>query len=111
MNQDSNRTRKLAYEQEVAASLRATVAPSVLFRIYTEFFPNLVDLTNRYFKGSTHYFGSGVYEGNIESAGVIEVIGTMEDLQSIVFLAGDIKHVNNQQSVLVTYANVTAVSV
>lgn len=111
MNQSVNLTRKLAAAQESNASSRATVKPAIVYRIYTEFFPNLVDLTNRYFAGSTHFFGNGVYEGNIESAGVIEIIGTLDELQTVVYLAGDIKHVNSQASVLVTYANVTQVSV
>ena len=111
-NQSVNLTRKLASAQEShAVSSRATVTPSIVYRIYTEFYPNLVDLTLRYFAGSTHYFGNGVYEGNIESAGVIEVIADLDALQSIVHLAGDIKEVNRQDSVLVTYAPVTLVAV
>lgn len=111
-NQTVNLTRKLASAQEShAVSSRATVTPSIVYRIYTEFYPNLVDLTSRYFAGSTHFFGEGVYEGNIEHAGVIEVIADLDALQAIVHLAGDIKEVNAQASVLVTFHAVTQVSV
>jgi hypothetical protein len=115
MNQSSWLTRKLAQAQETFAAdkraSRAEVSPSVEYRLYTEFYPNLLELTARYFDGATLYFGTGLYEGNTESGGVIEIVATKDDLQKVVFLAGDIKHVNAQKSVLVTYAPVTAVSV
>ena len=117
MNQSSHLTRKLSEAQELAAETernsgnRAEFSPSVEYRLYTEFAPNLLELTARYFDGATLYFGTGLYLGNTESSGVIEIIGTRDDWQKIVFLAGDIKAVNAQQSVLVTYAPVTAVSV
>jgi hypothetical protein len=117
MNQSSWLTRKLAEAQEAHTyfkrreSTRAEVSPSVEYRLYTEFYPNLLELTARYFDGATLYFGTGLYEGNTESGGVIEIVATKDDLQKVVFLAGDIKQVNGQLSVLVTYAPVTAVSV
>ena len=115
MKQSSWLTRKLANAQESFSARKhaspAVVSPSVEYRLYTEFAPNLLELTSRYFKGATLYFGTGLWEGNTESSGVIEIVATEEDLQSVVFLAGDIKAVNNQQAVLVTYARVTAVTV
>ena len=114
MNQSSWLTRKLAQAQEnyrAAKHVRVETAPSVRYSIYTEFFTNLLDLTARYFDGATLYFGTGLYEGNTESTGVIEIVGTAADLQSVVFLAGDIKSVNRQASVLIVSAPVTAVSV
>jgi hypothetical protein len=115
MKQSSWLTRKLAQAQETFAERKhaasAVISPSVEYRLYTEFAPNLLELTARYFKGATLYFGTGLWEGNTESSGVIEIIATEDDLQSVVFLAGDIKHTNAQQAVLVTYARVTAVAV
>ena len=111
MNQSSRLTRKLTEAQENHGSNRATFNPSVEYRIYTEFYPNLLELTARYFAGATLYFAEGLYEGNIEHSGVIEIVAKQSDLQSVVFLAGDIKHMNAQASVLVTYAPITAVSV
>ena len=115
MKQSSWLTRKLASAQETFAARKVAtpvaISPSVEYRIYTEFYPNLLDLTARYFKGATLYFGTGLYEGNTEQSGVIEIVATQADLQSVVFLAGDIKAVNAQASVLVTYAPITSVSV
>lgn len=110
MNQSSHLTRKLADAQDSGGN-RVEFSPSVEYRLYTEFYPNLLELTARYFDGATLYFGDGLYQGNVEHGGVIEIVATQDDLQTVVFLAGDIKHVNNQHSVLVTYAPVTAVSV
>ena len=111
MNQSSHLTRKLADAQENHVSSRAEFSPSVEYRLYTEFYPNLLELTSRYFDGATLYFGDGLYQGNVEHSGVIEIIAKEDDLQKVVFLAGDIKHMNNQESVLVTYAPITAVAV
>ena len=84
---------------------------AVVYRLYTEDLGNLTELTSRYFSGFTLLFGNGVYQGVAESGVVIEVIGSTSDLQSVVHLAGDIRQVNNQSSVLVTWNNVSLLNV
>lgn len=109
MNYKTNLSRKLADAQDSQVS--ATFDRQIEYRVYTEFFPNLLDLTARYFKGATLYFADGLFEGNVEHSGVIEIVARESDLQLVVFLAGDIKQVNAQQAVLVTYAPITSVTV
>ncbi len=90
----------LARAQELAA-----LAPSdsIVFRLYTEDKSNLTDLVARYFAGATLYLATGLWKGSTEQARIIEIVGTLDDLQSIVHLAGDIKERNHQSSVLITY--------
>ncbi len=75
----------------------------VVFRLYTEYFPNLRELTSRYFGGFTMFTATGVWEGVPENSIVIEIVGRHTDLQTVVHLAGDIRIVNNQTAVLVTW--------
>ncbi len=84
---------------------------SVTYRVYTEDRDNLDLLTGRYFAGYTKLYGLGVFEGAKEHATVIEVIGTPSDLQKVINLAGDIRVVNAQQSVLVTWSEVSRLDV
>ncbi len=96
---------KLANDQIARYETQPTIAPisAVVFRIYTEDFPNLQDLVSRYFGGFTIFPTTGVWAGFTENSTVIEIIGTHADLQTIVHLAGDIRIVNNQTAVLVTW--------
>ena len=109
MKQTSKLTRRLAEAQEA----HARIVPSgpVLFTLYTEDRDNLLMLVFRYFAGATLINATGLYNGQTELAKVIEIVGTLADLQKVVFLAGDIKVVNEQQSVLFTYAPVNSFSV
>lgn len=84
---------------------------SVTYRIYTEDRHNLAYLTGRYFDGSTLLYGNGAYKGTSEDSVIIEVIGTSADLQKIVDLAGDIRVVNAQESVLVTWSEVSTLDI
>lgn len=86
---------------------------SVTYRLYTEDtnLPTLRALTARYFDGYTLLFGQGCYKATMESTVVVEVIGTPADLQKVVNLAGDIRVVNAQQSVLVTWSEVSRLDV
>ena len=123
MRQTNKITRKMTAEQEAfyagfdKQSLKfdpIEARPSnqaVVYRLYTEDLGNLTELTSRYFSGFTLLFGNGVYQGVAESGVVIEVIGSTSDLQSVVHLAGDIRQVNNQSSVLVTWNNVSLLNV
>lgn len=105
MKQASTLTRRLAEAQELhaACALREAESAPLLFRLYTESFDNLRDYTQHYFKGATFLHGIGLWEGCTENVTIIEVVGTLDDLQNVVFLAGDIREANHQSSVLVTW--------
>lgn len=103
---------KLAREQEQRAH-----DSRIVYRLYTEQSENLLELVERYFPAATLSFGVGLWSnpdtGRIvrEVSRVIEVIGTRDDLQRIVFLAGDIRVTNQQSSVLVTWHTVSLLDV
>jgi len=82
-----------------------------VYRLYTEYNENLLALTSRYFQGATLFSGTGIYQGHVEHSGMLEIIGKMSDLQTVVFLAGDIKLHNTQSSVLVTWQDVSQLDV
>ena len=98
MNQESSLTQHLT-----EAQVNAAIGRSITFRVYTETKANLRRLTARYFDGATLFHGDGLWQGLVEPATVIEVIGTIADLQNIVHLAGDIGYCNAQTSVKVTF--------
>ena len=100
----------LAREQESKAATTPDTS-KVVYRLYTEDFPNLKDLTSRYFSGATFLYGNGLWMDVVEATTVIEVVGTIADLQSITHLAGDIRAVNNQQAVLITWNRVSSLLV
>jgi hypothetical protein len=114
MAKDQAITRNLA-DAQTAHAYRKLAAErqgdSVLYTLYTEDYPNLIELVSRYFPGATLYYAIGWWQGGIESSRVIEIVGKHDDLQRIVHLAGDIRHVNNQSSVLVTWAPVNSLLV
>jgi hypothetical protein len=125
MKQTSSITRKMAADQEAHAKRRAFIAEhgvtggtldsranqAVVYRLYTETKAGLATLVLRYFPGATFISTSGMYQGELEAGTVIEIIGSAADLQSIVHLAGDIRQVNNQSSVLVTWNNASLLNV
>ena len=99
---DSTLTANLARAQEDHALLTP-----VLYEIYTEDKGDLWSLTRRYFPlGATLWHGFGIWEGGNELACVIRIVGTKADLQSVAHLAGDIRVVNAQTSVLVTWQKI-----
>ena len=106
-------TRNLADAQESAAYERRILADSqpVLYRLYTEYNPNLSMLVSRYFAGATIYTAQGLWQHASEVSAVIDILGNRTDLQAITHLAGDIKHRNEQSSVLVTWATVSRLDV
>ena len=106
MKQTSTLTRNLSTAQETHA-----VITTATYRLYTEDKPGLIDLVKRYFQGATFFYGVGLYDGQIEASRVIEIVGTLADLQKIVDLAGDIRVVNAQSSVLVTWTRSTSLNV
>jgi hypothetical protein len=109
MKQDSALTRRLAQAQEdVAAAKRASINTrtsdnfSVVWRLYTERFPNLAQIVGFYFKGATLFDATGLWEGATESSTVIEIISTRAKQADILALAEDICAINNQSEVLIT---------
>jgi hypothetical protein len=95
-------TSSLSRQMSEAQRKHAEDTP-VVFRLYTEEKPRNHRLVARYFPGATIYSAQGLWQGDLESTDVIEIIGTIADLQTVVNLAGDIKYVNNQTFVLVTW--------
>lgn len=78
-----------------------------MYRLYTEARPNLTALVTRSgFTGATIYSATGLYEGKMENAAVIEIIApdshSRTIMERIAALATDIATVNRQTSVLVT---------
>lgn len=108
MKQSSSLVRDLANAQE-----RHATVESIAYYLYTEDKPNLHELTARYFQGATIFHADGLWTPGLsdelsqptvrEQAAVIGIIGTRADKQRIFDLAGDIRHVNTQSSVLVTW--------
>ena len=89
---------KLARAQEQSEPL--------LYRLYTEHKPNLVELVSRYFTGATIYTATDLWQGETELSRVIEILGSSVDRQNIIYLAGDIRQVNQQSAVIVTWQSV-----
>ena len=115
MKQTSSITRAMTAAQEGSNKREVDLAyaanQAIVYRLYTEEYPNLRELIARYFKGFTLIPTEGVYNGVSENGAVIEIIGSAADLQSVVHLAGDIRQVNAQTSVLVTWNNASLLNV
>lgn len=80
----------------------------IRFRIYTEYRPNIEPLTADRFEGATFYDALGLWRGQFEQSGVIEIIGTDEDRTKVLDLANVIKTENAQTAILVTVETVEA---
>src|SRR5260370_15225232 len=91
---DNRRPSTQPTELDYRAALDKAPTAAILYRIYTEDRQNLSEIVGRYFGGFTILAADGVYEGVNESSAVVEIIATRETLQTIVHLAGDIKHRN-----------------
>ena len=96
----SSLTARLAEAQE--AHVRAQ---QYHFTIYTEAKGDIAGLVGRYFAGATLSYGVGLWHGKGENSVAIHIIDTLGafGLQRLFNLEGDIKHVNEQASVLVEY--------
>mgnify|MGYP001606686351 FL=1 len=84
---------------------------AVLYRIYVadntgEDWVDPEPIVQRYFQGATFLYCYGLYKGISESSVIIEIIAGDEDLQNVVHLAGDLKVLGKQESVLVTRQSV-----
>lgn len=96
---------ELARAQEAHAAIESR-NPSVVYRLYTEDKPNVRELVSRYFDGATILFARGLWQGQTEDSVVIEIVALKSDLQKVVHLAGDIREVNQQTAVFMTYQTV-----
>lgn len=106
----SSLSAKLADAQDPTgrADRPAFNTPKRLFRLYTEHLPlryNVRSLIGRYFDGATLYYGTGLdarTQADAEDALVIEIVSSKSDaLQRVLDLAGDIRALGQQVSVLV----------
>ena len=102
----SSLTARLAEAQEAHAHTQ-----QYHFTIYTEAKGDIAGLVGRYFAGATLNYGVGLWHGKGENSAYLEVVTAIHiidtlgafGLQRLFNLAGDIKHVNEQASVLVEY--------
>ena len=111
----STLTATLADTQEAHAAHAA-----ILYRLYTEDVAgaiydcnggNIGALVARYFSGATILPAVGLWQRRTENSVVIEILGTLRDLQMVIHLAGDIKQENAQSFVLVTWIRVSRLDV
>lgn len=83
----------------------------VAYRLFTEDSDStresLLRLVTRYFEGATITYTTGLWQGQTERGAVVDIIGTSDDVQAVVNLAGDIRFVHGQAAVLVTWHNVS----
>lgn len=77
---------------------------AVVYRVYTEDTdtrPEVANLVSEYFNGFTMFSGIGFWRGKKELSLVIEIIADYNDKHKVLRLAGEIKELNKQESVLV----------
>jgi len=66
----------------------------------------ILDVIKEYFESFTFYKGLGYYKGIFEKSGIIEIISTGNSIMirtRLINLANFIKHIANQEKVLITY--------
>lgn len=103
--------RGIAMKNERNPTLEYTPG-AVLFTLYTVYGDgHNVERVGRYFDGATLYRVAGFWKGVSEDSEVIEVVGTLDDMQRVTDLAGDIRHAQNETAVLVTYARIGSLMV
>lgn len=76
------------------------------YRLYTERFDNLAELTSRSFQGFTIFSAVGYWEGIAEQSAVIEIIAEHAE-DKIAVLAELIRETNKQTAVMVTAEEVS----
>jgi hypothetical protein len=85
---------------------------TVRFRIYTEYRENLSGLAGVYFpEGFSLIHTAGYWQGHAEDSAIIEKLGTVNDTDSVLHLANDIRILNKQTNVYVTYEPTTLIDV
>ena len=78
------------------------------YRLYTERFPNIAEITARYFDGFSIVESVGYWQGIAELSVIVEIITSESNRWRIDALREFIKTANNQQSVMLTIEPVTA---
>lgn len=94
-----------------AARDAKSLPTAVHYRIYTESCPGNIDLVSQYFRGATINEAVGLWNGVREESFIVDVIGTSDDMQRIVFLADALKVNGNQSAVLVEWFLVRTLTV
>ena len=77
-------------------------APTV-FKLYTEYRPNLLAMVADGFDGASLYHVDGMWKGVTEHGAVVEIVSTLAERNTVVRLARAIAEVNAQSTVLVTW--------
>jgi hypothetical protein len=80
----------------------------MIYRICTEYRPNLAELTARYFNCFTINTGVGYWNGVAETSATIEIAAATPSVENryadrlkVFMLADDVRHDNGQEAVLV----------
>ena len=84
---------------------------AIVYTIETEHYLNLSRIIGRYFDGFNIQVGTGYYKGQAECSATIRIMATRAQLQEVVNLCGDIRYVNKQEAIILTYAPVTRLDV
>ena len=84
---------------------------AIVYTIETEHYSNLARIINRYFDGFNIQVGTGYYRGQSECSATIRIVATRAQLQAVMNLCGDIRYINKQESIILTYAPVTRLDV
>jgi len=108
MTYQSSLSRDLAEAQEAHSARKYEPCLAVVYKLYTEDKSGLIELIARYFDSATLTYGVGLWQGKTEASRIIEIVGTLADLQKVINLAGDIRVKNNQSCVLVTWSHATS---
>ena len=108
MKQTNSITRDMTQAQEEHAA-----HTPILYRLYTEDTGsgNVPDIVGGYFPGFTCYPAVGSWQGASENTIVVDILGTLADLQKVIDCAGDIRVIEHQSSVLLVWSRVESLNV
>ncbi len=81
-----------------------------IYRVYTEYKPNLLDLASKHVDGATQFVTSGLWKGTIEQSAVIEIVSDDSKAGDVFAYARAVRVTNKQECVLVTIQNVNNLS-
>lgn len=100
MSAENTLRTNLADAQERAHARIASNA--LLYRLYTEDKANLTAIVSQLFPSATLIHTVGLWQGQLETGRIIEIVGFPSDSQRVLALARRIKTENKQDAVLVT---------
>mgnify|MGYP001596123483 CR=1 FL=1 len=75
---------------------------NTLYRLHTERFDNVTEITSRYFEGFTAINVTGYWQGASEAAVIVEIYAAQSDASKVRALADEIRITNKQQAVLLS---------